>query len=38
MLMIGLFNLLPAAGVVAGLVSVCLVPRLFGAEATASAA
>jgi hypothetical protein len=32
MLMIGLFNLLLAADVVAGLVAVCLVPRLFGAE------
>jgi hypothetical protein len=32
MLMIGLFNLLLAAGVVAGLVAVCLVTRLFGAE------
>jgi hypothetical protein len=36
MLMIGLFNLLLAAGVVAGLVAVCLVPRLFGADTTAS--
>jgi len=32
MLVIGLFNLLLAAAAVAGLVAVCLVPRLLGAE------
>ena len=38
MLVIGLFNLLLAAGVVAGLVAVCLVPRSFGAETHAASA
>ena len=33
MLTIGLFNLLLAVGVVAGLVAVCLVPRLLNSEA-----
>jgi len=33
MFMIGLFNLVLAVGVVAGLVAVCLVPRLLSSEA-----
>lgn len=33
MLMIGLFNLLLVVGVVAGLVAVCLVPRVLNSEA-----
>jgi hypothetical protein len=33
MLTIGLFNLLLAVGIVAGLVAVCLVPRLLDSEA-----
>ena len=34
MLILGLFNLLLAIGVVAGLVTVCLVPRLLLSPAT----
>jgi hypothetical protein len=36
MLMIGLLNLLLAAGAAGGLVGVCLVPRLFGSDARAA--